>query len=88
MARPKRRSGAELARALNCDPFKYLCERFNGMGAGKEKDGIALELLPYCLPKLKAIEVSASEGAKFQVIIGGTPTVGADDDKAEGGGDG
>ncbi len=71
MPRQRRRSGAEIASALNCDPFKYLCRRFNAAEDGKEKDNLALELLPFVLPRLKAVEHSADDGSEVTITIGG-----------------
>ena len=54
MANRKRPSASEMARRLKVDPFRYLCERFNELDDPKNKIPLALELLPYCYPKLMA----------------------------------
>ena len=87
MARQRRLSAAEIAKNLNADPFKYLCQRFNSMEDGKEKDGIALELLPYCLPKLKAVEHDVAPGGAVTITLGSAPTQ-LGDTQSGGGGDG
>ncbi len=73
MPRTRNRSAAETARALKVDPFKYLCEQFNKMPDDKvsEKIPLALELMPYCYPKLKAVEHSASDDQIVTITIGG-----------------
>lgn len=89
MARPKHRSAADKARALNCDPFQYLCERFNELPTCKRKDEIALEIMPYCYPKLKAIDLKTDGGMTVNVVIGGAddlPTGGETAEDKEGGG--
>jgi hypothetical protein len=58
-------------RRLEADPLKYLVERFNTAPASKEKDGLALELLPYAYPKLKAVDVELSGTQDINITIGG-----------------
>lgn len=71
MARPRRRSASQVAQALDCDPFRYLCMRFNESEDGKEKDDLALSLLPYCYPRLKQVDADIAVQGEVTVVIGG-----------------
>lgn len=59
--------------ALEADPLKHLVARFNTSKDEKEKDALALELLPYAYPKLKAVDVDLTGTVDINVTIGGTP---------------
>ena len=53
------------------NPFHYLCRRFKDQQEGEEKDALALELLPYFMPKLRSVEMTAEVTTEFNVMIGG-----------------
>lgn len=85
MARQRRESAAEILRRRGAKPLEYLADRFRDMETGPEKDALAKDLLPYYVPKLKAVEHKAGEGATVTVTIGqASPTVG-EQDKADDG---
>ncbi len=74
MANRKRQSASEIARALNVDPFRYLAKQFNEAKDGtSDKLELALELLPYCYPKLKAIDATVNHTGDVTISIGGKP---------------
>ncbi len=74
MANRKRQSASEIARALDVDPFRYLANEFNKATDGTpDKRELALELLPYCYPKLKAIDATVHNTGEVTVTIGGQP---------------
>lgn len=53
---------------LNADPLKYLVEEFNAAPSIE----LALELLPYAYPKLKAVDIQQTADVKVNITIGGT----------------
>lgn len=68
MGRPKRSvSAADRLAARSCDPLGYLIREFE---ANPTKE-LALELLPYQCPKLKAVEHTGEIGTRITVTIGG-----------------
>lgn len=72
MANRRRQSASQIASALECDPFRYLAGEFNAATDGtKEKRELALELLPYCYPKLKAIDANLHTSGTVTVTLGG-----------------
>lgn len=54
------------------DPFDYLLTRAINSTDQAERDWLALELMPYCKPKLKAVEVTGDMNMTVTVTIGGT----------------
>ncbi|SFL44876.1 hypothetical protein [Shimia aestuarii] len=74
--RPRRESAANVLRRMECDPLRYLARRFNSALDGDKKDQLALKLIEYTHPKLKAVEHQAGEGATITVTIGGDPQLG------------
>jgi hypothetical protein len=56
------------------DPFDHLLQRAIKATSVKVKDRIALELLPYCKPKLKAVEHKGDFNVTVTVTIGGSDT--------------
>lgn len=74
MARPKRSvSGPDRMNAKKTDPLGYLCDRFlDPNTSDEEKMSIAKELLPYQVPKLKAVEMTTQSDVKVTISIGGT----------------
>lgn len=61
-----------MLRRLKADPLKYLAQRFNTADDdAPEKIDLALELLPYAYPKLKAVEHKSDFIGKITVTIGG-----------------
>ena len=60
-----------MARRLNVDPFKYLYDRFNDVDDHDVKVPLALELMPYCYPKLKAVDYELVGGGAVTINIGG-----------------
>ena len=72
MARRRRQSASEIARQLNVDPFRYLADEFNKASDGTaDKKELALELLPYCYPKLKAVDSTVHNTGEVTITIGG-----------------
>lgn len=68
MARPKRSvSAADRLSGKHCDPLGYLIEQFHQNPTIE----LALELLPYQCPKLKAVEHTGEIGTRITVVIGG-----------------
>jgi hypothetical protein len=67
MPNPKRGEAA----IAGFDPFTYLLNRAIKAKSVATKDRLALELLPYCKPKLKAVELSGSMDVTVTVTIGG-----------------
>lgn len=70
---PRRKpSAADIMRRLKADPLKHLVARFNAADDDSaEKTSMALELLPYAYPKLKAVEHKGSVASSIVVNIGG-----------------
>lgn len=73
---PRRRTARDARRVLdtlNADPLVFLARTFNRMADDDtRKTAIALELLPYAYPKLKAVDHSGiAPGAVVQIVIGG-----------------
>ena len=65
---------SEVARRLKVDPFKYLVEQFNAAEDGApEKQELAMVILPYCYPKLRATTHSVDPASKIalEIVIGG-----------------
>lgn len=60
-------------RRMKTDPLKHLVERFNKARKISEKTELAMVLLPYAYPKLKAVEhkVEATIKQTITVEIGG-----------------
>jgi hypothetical protein len=56
------------------DPFDYLLQRAIKSKSVKVKDRIALELMPYVKPKLKAVEHKGDFNVTVTVTIGGSDT--------------
>ena len=66
----KRQRRGEAA-MMGFDPFRYLVERCLYYWYSAHRDKLALELLPYCKPKLKAVDMKMGGEVTINVTIGG-----------------
>jgi hypothetical protein len=68
MQAKQRRARADAAGA---DPYQYLLNCFVRERKGDKKRELALQLLPYVRPRLKAVELSGQVDHEIVVTIGG-----------------
>lgn len=78
MARQRRDSASQIAKRLGFDPFKCLVRQAVQLEKhdphSKELRELCLELAPYCVPKLKAVEHDIDLSGTVTLVIGGAPT--------------
>ena len=81
--RTRRKSAAVLMRGMQFDPLQLLVRRANQCAAGSaEQVKIAMELMPYAYPKLKAVDLQVSGDQPVNIVIG-SPELAAQIDKAQ-----
>lgn len=82
-ARERRRSAANVMKAMRFDPLAVLVRRANKAKEGSEEQvKLALELMPYAYPKLKAVDLQVSGDQPVNIVIG-SPELAAQIDKAQ-----
>lgn len=65
----KRAAGEAAIRGV--DPFAYLMTCFQRERKGDKKRELAIQLLPYVRPRLKAVELKGQIEHEIVVVIGG-----------------
>lgn len=75
MARQRRDSASQIAARLGFDPFKCLVRQAVALEKkdphSKELRDLCLELAPFCVPRLKAVEHDIAVQGEVTVVIGG-----------------